>query len=29
MGKPEGKGPHGGPRRKCDDNINMDLHEGG
>ena len=25
--KPEGKGPLGRPRRRCMDNIRMDLHE--
>jgi hypothetical protein len=25
--KPEGKGPHGKPRRKWEDNIKMDLEE--
>jgi hypothetical protein len=28
-GKPEEKRPHGKPRRKWEDNINMDLQEGG
>jgi len=27
VGKPEGNGPLGGPRRKWDDNIKMDLQE--
>ena len=27
MGKPEGKRPLGRPRRRCDDNIKMDLQE--
>jgi hypothetical protein len=27
MGKPEGKRPHGRPRRRWDDNIEMDLLE--
>jgi len=25
VGKPEGKGPHGRPRRRGEDNITMDL----
>ena len=25
VGKPEGKRPHGKPRRRCGDNIKMDL----
>ena len=25
VGKPEGKGPMGGPRRRWEDNIKMDL----
>ena len=29
MGKPEGKGPLGGQRRRWDDNIKMDLEEVG
>jgi len=29
VGKPEGKRPLGGPRRRWDDNIKMDLHEVG
>jgi len=29
MGKPEGKLPPGGPRRRWDDNITMDLQEVG
>ena len=28
-GKPEGKGPHGRPRRRWEDNIKMDLEEVG
>jgi hypothetical protein len=28
-GKPEGKRPLGRPRRRWDDNISMDLREGG
>jgi hypothetical protein len=27
VGKTEGKGPLGRPRRRCKDNINMDLQE--
>jgi len=27
VGKPEGKRPHGGPRRRLEDNIKMDLQE--
>ena len=27
VGKPEGKRPLGRPRRRWEDNINMDLHE--
>jgi len=27
VGKPEGKRPHGKPRRKREDNIKMDLQE--
>ena len=27
MGKPEGKGPLGRPRRRWEDNIKMDLQE--
>jgi hypothetical protein len=27
VGKPEGKRPHGRPRRRCVDNIRMDLRE--
>ena len=27
MGKPEGKKPHGRPRRRCRDNTKMDLLE--
>jgi len=27
MGKPEGKRPHGRPRRRWEDNIKMDLQE--
>jgi len=27
MGKPEGKRPLGGHRRRCEDNIKMDLQE--
>ena len=27
MGKPEGKRPLGGPRRRWEDNIKMDLQE--
>jgi hypothetical protein len=27
LGKPEGKRPLGRPRRRWDDNINMDLRE--
>ena len=29
MGKPEGKGPFGRPRRRWKDNIKMDLQEEG
>jgi len=29
VGKPEGKIPPGGPRRRWDDNITMDLQEVG
>ena len=29
VGKPEGKRPFGRPRRKWEDNINMDLQEVG
>ena len=29
MGKPEGKRPIGRPRRRCDDNIKMDLQRMG
>jgi hypothetical protein len=29
MGKPEGKGPLGRPRRRCEDNIKMYLQEVG
>ena len=29
VGKPEGKGPLGRPRRRCVDNIKMDLQEVG
>ena len=29
MGKPEGKRPLGRPRRRWEDNIKMDLQEGG
>ena len=29
VGKPEGKSPLGRPRRRWDDNIKMDLQEGG
>jgi hypothetical protein len=29
VGKPEGNGPLGGPRRKWDDNIKMDIQEVG
>ena len=29
MGKPEGKRPHGRPRRRWEDNIKMDLKEMG
>jgi hypothetical protein len=28
VGKPEGKGPLGRPRRRWEDNIKIDLHEG-
>jgi hypothetical protein len=27
MGKPEGKGPLGRPRRRCEDEIRIDLRE--
>ena len=27
MGKPEGRRPLGRPRRRCEDNIKMDLQE--
>jgi hypothetical protein len=27
VGNPEGKGPHGRPRRKWEDNIKMNLKE--
>jgi hypothetical protein len=27
VGKPEGKGPLGRPRRRCEDGIKMDLRE--
>jgi hypothetical protein len=27
MGKPEGKRPLGGPRRRCEDGIRMDLRD--
>jgi hypothetical protein len=27
VGKSEGKGPRGGPRRRWEDNIRMDLRE--
>jgi hypothetical protein len=27
VGKPEGKRPFGRPRRRCEDNIKMDLQE--
>jgi hypothetical protein len=27
VGKPEGKRPLGRPRRRCDDNIGMDLQQ--
>jgi hypothetical protein len=27
VGKPEGKRPLGRPRRKCEDNIKMDLRD--
>jgi hypothetical protein len=27
VGKPEGKGPLGRPRLRCEDNIRMDLRE--
>jgi len=27
VGKPDGKRPLGRPRRRWEDNINMDLHE--
>jgi len=29
LGKPEGRRPLGRPRRRCVDNIRMDLHEVG
>ena len=29
VGKPEGKGPLGRPRRRWDDNIRMELQEAG
>jgi hypothetical protein len=29
MGKPEGRRPLGRPRRRCEDNIKMDLQEVG
>jgi len=29
VGKPEGKRPLGRPRRRCEDNIKMDLQEAG
>jgi hypothetical protein len=29
VGKPEGKRPMGKPRRRCEDNIKMDLQEAG
>jgi len=29
LGKPEGKRPLGRPRRRWEDNIKMDLQEGG
>ena len=29
VGKPEGRRPLGGPRRRCVDNIRMDLQEVG
>jgi hypothetical protein len=29
VGKPEGKRPLGRPRRRCEDNIKMDLREVG
>ena len=29
VGKPEGKSPLGRPRRRCEDNIKMDLQEVG
>ena len=29
VGKPEGKRPLGKPRRRCEDNIKMDLQEVG
>ena len=29
MGKPDGKRPFGRPRRRCEDNIKMDLEEVG
>jgi hypothetical protein len=29
VGKPEGKRPHGGPKRRWEDNLKMDLQEAG
>jgi hypothetical protein len=29
VGKPEGKRPLGRPRRRCEDNIKMNVHEVG
>jgi hypothetical protein len=29
VGKPEGKRPHGRPRRRREDNIKLDFHEVG
>ena len=29
VGKPEGKSPLGRPRRRCEDNVKMDLKEVG
>ena len=29
VGKPEGKGPMGRPRRRCEDNIKLDLQDVG
>jgi hypothetical protein len=29
VGKPEGKRPRGRPRRRCEDNIKVDLQEVG